>query len=267
MQYARNVVVNNILRRASKIALREAIEANLIEQNRFWGSSPKSEFHDGKDLIWFITGYPVSVLNAISGAKISGKNIDAVIEETLKHFEKHHVPTTWWVGPSTRPENLGEYLEQHGFEKTLEMPGMTIDLSTLDTVEYPDDFSIMVVSNENRLRTWADTQSKGFGGSQDQADIFFEFEKSLGMNPHSQWLRFVGLLNDEPVAVSILFLGAGVAAIFNVAVVPEWRRQGFGTLITREPLLRARSMGYRYGVLKATPMGTRLYQKMEFEEC
>jgi ribosomal protein S18 acetylase RimI-like enzyme len=87
------------------------------------------------------------------------------------------------------------------------------------------------------------------------------------MNPHSQWLRFVGLLNDEPVAVSILFLGAGVAAIFNVAVVPECRRQGFGTLITREPLLRARSMGYRYGVLKATPIGTKLYKNMKFEEC
>ncbi|MBU7012993.1 MAG: GNAT family N-acetyltransferase [Theionarchaea archaeon] len=74
-------------------------------------------------------------------------------------------------------------------------------------------------------------------------------------------------MNDEPVAVSILFLGAGVAAIFNVAVVPEFRRQGLGTLITRAPLLRARLMGYRYGVLKATQMGTKLYKNMKFEKC
>jgi len=124
--------------------------------------------------------------------------------------QEHHVPTTWWVGPSTRPENLGEYLEQ--------------------------------IFSSNLRSPW-------------------------GMNPYSQWLRFVGLLNDEPVAVSILFLGAGVAAIFNVAVVPEFRRQGLGTLITRAPLLRARLMGYRYGVLKATQMGTKLYKNMKFEKC
>jgi ribosomal protein S18 acetylase RimI-like enzyme len=258
----------DILKNASKSVLGEAIDRNLMEQNRFWGSSPYSDFHDRTHVIWFITGYPVSVLNAVSGARIPHAAVDAIIEDVLEYFIPHQIPVTWWVGPLTRPRNLGESLEEHGFKRALEMPGMVKNLSILEPVgELPHDFSIIQVSEESHLRKWADAQSKGFGGGQDEADIFFKFERSLGMNPHSRWIRFVGMVEGEPVAVSVLFLGAGVAALFNVAVVPEFRRKGFGTLITQEPLRRARSMGYHYGVLKATPLGTELYKSMKFEEC
>lgn len=260
--------MNEILKNASKTVLGEALDRNLTEQIRFWGSSPYSEFHDGTEVIWFITGYPVSVLNAVSGARLPNNNVDTTIEDALEHFTRYQIPVTWWIGPLTRPRNLGESLEDHGFKEALEMLGMHLHLSTLPpAVEFPDDFSIVQVSEEFSLRKWADAQSKGFGGDQNEADIFFKFEKSLGMDTQSRWLRFVGMVEDEPVAVSILFLEAGVAALFNVAVVPEFRRKGFGTLMTQEPLLRARSRGYHYGVLKATSMGTELYRSMKFEEC
>ncbi|MFW9906090.1 MAG: hypothetical protein ACFFFH_17335 [Candidatus Thorarchaeota archaeon] len=56
-------------------------------------------------------------------------------------------------------------------------------------------------------------------------------------------------------------------AVFNVATVPKFRRQGIGTIMTKISLLKGKSLGYNYGVLKASSMGMHLYRKMDFKEC
>jgi hypothetical protein len=33
------------------------------------------------------------------------------------------------------------------------------------------------------------------------------------------------------------------------------------------PLLKARDLGYHYGVLKSTPVGMNLYLSLDFEKC
>ena len=63
-----------------------------------------------------------------------------------------------------------------------------------------------------------------------------------------------------------MFLTLGVAGLFAVATAEPARRQGFGAAITLAPLLEAREMGYRIGVLSASPMGFPVYQRLGFRE-
>ncbi len=75
----------------------------------------------------------------------------------------------------------------------------------------------------------------------------------------------LGRLDGEPVATNILFNGAGVSGIFGVATAPAARRKGIGAAISLKPLLDAREMGYRYGVLWATDLAVRVYERIGFQ--
>ncbi len=241
----------------------------MIEQIKFYGTSSIVKFYDDIDMTRCITGFPVSTLNLIAGAKLKSEKIDQDIERALEPFKKEQgFPMIWWVGPNTEPHNIGIYLETRGFKRIFNMSGMYFDLENLDRkVVLPPNFRFELVEDEKDLRIWAETQTKAYEGDLTMIDFIYEFEKSLGFGSNLPWQRFVGYIKENPVAVSILFEGTEVAGIFNVATIPKIRRTGLGTIMTNILLLKARKIGYKVSVLKATPMGEKLYQSLGFKEC
>jgi ribosomal protein S18 acetylase RimI-like enzyme len=258
--------MSEILKDFSAPALVMAIEANHWEFWAFFGRSPQVEPHDDLEMMWLVSGIPHPGFNGVFRTQLAPGDIDARTGETLAHFKSRKLPMIWWIGPSTRPANLGKYLETHGLTHTAE-PGMAVDLLALkENLPKPPSLEIERVRDVETLKKFSHAANLGFGIPDSVGDAIFDIEASLGFGRHLPRHHYVGLLKGEPVATSTLLLGAGVAGIYTIATIPEARRQGIGSAMTLAPLREARAMGYRIGVLRSSQMGLNMYRQLGFKE-
>jgi GNAT superfamily N-acetyltransferase len=259
--------MGKILEDLSTPALVAAVKANLFEYYEYLGRSPQAELHDSPSMTWLLTGIPHSFLNGVLRTQLMPDNVDEVIEETLAHFKaKSATMFSWWAEPGTQPTNLGQFLVAHGLTYTDGGPGMAVDLLGLDEdVTAPSGLTIEHVGDAGTLEKWVHAAIMGFGLPDTSESACFDLFLGLGFDLPLR--NYLGLLNGGPVATAQLFLAAGVAGIYWVTTVPEARRRGIGAAMTLAPLCEARAMGYRIGILQASPMGLGVYRRLGFQEC
>lgn len=258
--------MSEVLQDLSTPALVSTIEANQFASFALWRYWALAQVHDGSDLLWSITSVPVAFFNFVLRAQLEPQNVDATIEAAITRAKSRNVPIVWYVGPATRPSDLGTYLQAHGFTDGGDSPGMAADLTKLN--EYlsgPPGLCVVPVDDNEALVHWCRTLRNGFGMPGFLEGSVLDWSAGIGLGERPP-RRYLAWMNGEPVATSMSILGAGVAGIYAVATVPEARRQGIGAAITLAPLLQARAEGYRVGILHSSPMGVGVYSQLGFRE-
>lgn len=258
---------SSILRDISTAALIRAIEENgaefLLQMGRAGGGE---EQRDGA-LQWTIGGSPIDYHNAVVRADLAPDDADAAIMRVIERLQAHGVPGTWHLGPSMRPADLATRLLSQGWSDGGSEVGMAVDLDALPAdVPTPEGFTIERVRDAAGLELWRRTLADGFGEGEREANWTAETYARIGMSDDMPWRHYLGLLNDKPVATTSMFMGAGVAGIYFVFTVENARRKGIGAAITLAPLLDARQMGYRVGVLNASAAGESVYRRLGFAD-
>jgi GNAT superfamily N-acetyltransferase len=257
--------MNSILTDVSSPAVAEAIEANLFDYIGYWRRSPSVESYDSPSLTWCATGIPHPFANAVVQTRTAVGNLDALIDNLLDVFKARDAPFSWWVARGCEPAGLGRHLEARGLAYSEQIRGMAIDLGMLRTAPLPPSgLSVLPVDDYKALGRWVDAAVAGFGlpGGSEQAclDLF------AGLGYHLPLRCYVGLLGGKPVAVSHLFIGAGVAGVYWVTTIPEARRRGFGSALTLAALADAYDLGYRVGILHPSQSGLRVYSRLGFQQ-
>jgi len=248
----------------SATALAAAIEDNGAEFLVAMGRAAGGE--EGNDAVrWTIGGSPIDYHNAVVAAHLDAEDADAAIAASIARMRAHDVPGSWHLGPGMTPADLGQRLVDHGFHYAGDDIGMAADLGELQQSSMPAGLTISRVETPGDFGAWVETLGQGFGDGATEASWVGDICLELGLaNP--AWRHYLGRLDGTPVATATLFLGAGVAGIYFVFTLPEARRRGIGAAVTLAPLLEARALGYRIGVLGASTMGEPVYRRIGFRE-
>jgi GNAT superfamily N-acetyltransferase len=144
---------------------------------------------------------------------------------------------------------------------------MAVELKALNQdTRAPAALIIEEVEDTKGLITYHTVLTKGFGMPDFVGEAFCDIFADMGLGKHLPWRLYIGRLRGEAVATSMLMLTGGVAGIYNVASLAEARGQGIGAAMTLAPLMDAREMGYRIGILQSSEMGLNVYRRLGFKE-
>ncbi|MGE5375809.1 MAG: GNAT family N-acetyltransferase, partial [Bacteroidota bacterium] len=210
---------------------------------------------------------PDHFMNLVVCNQLPPEGVDDLIESTLVHFRSMNIRRLSWLADETVPSaEISKALLAHGLtSRDAFATEMAVDFSLIpDSLPARSGLRIVPVDGELVLKQWIHVASIGFRIEESFEKDWFDFFADVIFDTRFQ--TYLALLDGKPVATSQLFLSEGVAGIYNVSCIPDARGQGIGSVITLAPLLEARRMGYRIGILQASKEGYNVYRRLGFQD-
>ena len=243
-----------------------AIEAGVHLHWRILGASDFIYFDERPDLITYGPKQrPSAFFDTVIWARFPEPGADRRLDETLAALGFPERPLIWLVTPSSTPADLGERLLRRDFVLRTDLPGMAVRLDEVRPEEPPPGLEIEVVSDLERLTALNSVTSAGFGMPPGLADLFLRAYSSIPFDD-PRWVPYVGLLDGEVVASTILMHDGDAAGLYAVAVLPECQRRGIGGALTLRALADARDRGVSLVTLRASDAGASMYARIGFRE-
>jgi GNAT superfamily N-acetyltransferase len=250
----------------SPAALARAVDENDIAYWLYRARRAGWEVRQELGLLLLVSGLAFSAWqNAVLRTQLTPAEADSRIAATVNGFRSRGLPFTWVAGAARTPADLAARLEAHGLALDSEEPGMAADLTTVPpaapapaglTIErVRDDAGALRLLSISRLANDLDPDVSGAAIERVTPATYADDD------PLQLYLAF---LDGHAVACAQLFLGAGVAGIYNVGTIPTARRQGIGAAVTAALMHAARDQDRRIAVLAASAMGEPVYRRLGF---
>ena len=256
--------VSDILIDLAGTALADAVRRNLHEFFRSLRRVPTVEFLEDPRHVRWHTSVPHPWFCGVLATAPPDGAAERRVDEAVAYFTSRGVAAfSWWLEPGLDVGAWETILGSRGLRRDDQTPGMALDLARLpDAPDDPPGLVVRPVEDEEMLRRWTDTFVRGYGLPPAFAAPIFDLFAGLGLGPPIR--HWLGFLDGEPVVTSTVFLGAGVAGIYDVATLPPARGRGLGSALTTLPLRWARERGYRAGILQSSEQGFRVYERLGF---
>ena len=246
----------------SPAGLQRIVEENAWE---FFRTMLGKDFHTGRKAVWYISGLDSAFFNGVFDAKLSGP-IDDEIRRITGRFSALNLPMTWWVGPSSRPRDLGKRLLRRGFVLEDRPRAMSVRADQARVPHFAGDLRIRLVQSPKELKQWFDVWAGSFELPHPIRGGLLKAFQEKGYSAESDVLNFAGYVGEKMVATVTLFEGGRAAGIYNVGTLPGFRNRGIGSAMTWASLQEANERGQELVVLQASEMGYPIYRKMGFKE-
>lgn len=226
---------------------------------------PGARVVDADDLLLVDSGFSCDTFNFAARARFQQDSAATRIREALAFFARTGHPFSWWVGPSDLPADLGTALADASLRPAEEELAMEADLAGLPAADIaPHGLRIERIGRTDQVAQFAAILAANWSPPDPLVAAYYEAAAPVVLRPDSPLHLYLGYLDGRPVATAELCLAGGVAGLYNIATLADQRRRGFGTALTARPLLDAREMGIRTGVLQASAEGQGVYARLGF---
>jgi hypothetical protein len=227
--------------------------------------TPGMQVFADEQLVVVDCGLPTDTFNTVCRARLVENTMRERILRVATHFAMVQRPFAWWVGPSDQPADLGEALAQAGFRQVESAVAMAADLRTLHPTDLaPQGLRIERATTAQQIGDFAALLVPLWTPPDEFVRQYYEATTPALLSADAPIHLYVGYLGDTPVATAELTIGGDAAGLYSVVTVEAHRRKGIGGAMTLRPLLDAREMGLKIGVLQASPEGERVYARIGF---
>lgn len=241
------------------------IEKNFFSVGRYWGNLNASLKR--KESVWWMnTGVAVSDMNWAWNETPLAAPDTAIVSEIREDYKKNNLRFWWWVYPCGQSAATSAILQNAGFRLYANVCCMAADLNESFPEPYATgDMEIYHVRSREDLAVWEDVAFHGFEMPRHARDPFGAFVSSFETGDQSPQRFILGCIQGKPVATSLLFKDQRTAGIYYVSTLPSYRNRGCGLSVTQTAMQLARESGFKDVVLQATPMGKRVYERLNFK--
>jgi GNAT superfamily N-acetyltransferase len=152
-------------------------------------------------------------------------------------------------------------VQRAGFAPMIEEPVLVLEDAKSASVGVgpPSGIAIATVGDRDSLADYAST-----GNDPLSPPIRRAIAETAYAMPGAELL--IGRIAGAPVATSMCVLTARVIGVFNVNVLPAFRRRGLGSAMTMAAVAAGARRGGRLAWLGSTPMSDGLYRRLGFRE-
>ncbi len=223
---------------------------------------------DCSDLLLVDSGLATDTFNKITRARLPEGDSESRILEAVDHFRRAQRPFAWVVGPGSRPLDLEQRLLRCGLRAGESDVGMSMELADLPpAIELPAGLALRRVRTAAELADFAAVNAANWDPPDAAVSAFYQGAARLLLQEHCPMRMFVGYLGGLAVAASELFLGGGLAGLYNIATRVQFRRRGIGTALTWAAADEARRLRVSTATLQASEDGQGVYARLGFRPC
>ncbi len=191
----------------------------------------------------YFSGIPVINLNAVVGWVNDPAEYDARIEQELSFFNQ--TPFFWYVDEDGSPDFM-EALKKHGFADAGIFRGVLGPLDQpIASTPIPEGCVLERVEDEKSLDEFNDLVCRVFEFNgvvkETYRDILWQLMQE------DNWIHWVARKDGQVVSAVSTMLKDGIVSFWNGASLPELRKQGLSTALSRLALQHAMANGARFG--------------------
>ncbi|CEG61515.1 Gnat family acetyltransferase (fragment) [Legionella micdadei] len=247
-------------RKLSEIKMNsDVIDFHIVENNFFSLVSVNQMDYD--HLVAFTTGVQASGLNPAIVKHIDDRFFQS-LNACQVYYEKNHVPWALVFPDYLLNETIERDVQLLGFSNTGTGVAM---VAVFDSIQFPSQsLSLQCKLMDDDLHTWSIPLIYGFESTPEVTSVYTHRHQLASENAGLIY-HFSGYFENTVVCSLTLSLCGNCARIDDVATMPAFQKQGFGSALIYEALKCAKELSISRCFLEASNNGLGLYKRIGFK--
>ena len=217
----------------------------------------------GDSAIAYMTRMPVPQLNLVY-VKNNDLSLDAINNLSQDFYRQYNKPFSIIIPKNFDCNQASPNHAKQNYRLSDESTAMYCEIKNTQRYMPSNDKQINIHAANTELDDWVDLLTKAFGAEPQHGVIYTSMHKQA-LQKGYPLQHFVLYVKNKPVSSVTLSVKGNLARIDDVATLPDFQHQGYGTMMIKYALHVAKNLNAEYCFLEASTAGLKLYKNLGFK--